>query len=136
MSKELSKIRFKRAIDDLNASSVNLKNGQYKTSLNRAYYAVFHAMRAVHALDKFDSSKHSAIVAKFRQIYVKTGQFDNKCSEIISLLIKNREQADYDDFFITTEEDAIKQFDNSQYFVERVREYLANWEKTNFLNVD
>ena len=136
MSKELSKIRFERAIDDLNASSVNLKNGQYKTSLNRAYYAVFHAMRAVHALDKFDSSKHSAIVAKFRQIYVKTGQFDNKCSEIISLLIKNREQADYDDFFITTEEDAIKQFDNSQYFVERVREYLANWEKTNFLNVD
>jgi uncharacterized protein (UPF0332 family) len=124
MNVELSKVRFDKAVDDLNASSINLKNGQYKTSLNRAYYAVFHAMRAVHALDKFDSSKHSAIVAKFRQNYIKAGVFDNKCSEIISLLIRYREQADYDDFFIATQEDAAKQFEIAQFFIEQIRQYL------------
>jgi len=121
---DLCKARFDKAVDDLNASLINLKNGQYKTSINRAYYAVFHAMRAVHALDQFDSSKHSAIVAKFRQNYIKAGQFDNKCSEIISLLIKYREQADYDDFFVAAKEDAVKQFENAEFFIEQVRRYL------------
>ncbi|MCD7980748.1 MAG: HEPN domain-containing protein [Clostridiales bacterium] len=47
------------------ASEENLKAGQYRTSMNRSYYAVFHAMRAVNVLDGFDSSKHSGVIAHF-----------------------------------------------------------------------
>lgn len=48
--KELSKYRFERAKEMLDASKENLEIGQYRTSLNRSYYAVFHAMRAVNVL--------------------------------------------------------------------------------------
>lgn len=43
--KELAGYRLERAKEMLSASESNLEIGQYKTSLNRAYYAVFHAMR-------------------------------------------------------------------------------------------
>lgn len=58
--KELVYYRLERAKEMLNASEENLKIHQYRTSLNRSYYAVFHGMRAVNALEGFDSSKHSA----------------------------------------------------------------------------
>ncbi|MBR1702400.1 MAG: HEPN domain-containing protein [Lachnospiraceae bacterium] len=58
-------------------SAIALKEiGQYKSSINRSYYAIFHALRAVTAMDGFDSSKHSGVIAYFNKNYVKEGIFD------------------------------------------------------------
>ncbi len=51
--KELAGYRLARAKEMLSASESNLKIGQYKTSLNRSYYAVFHAMRSANVLKGF-----------------------------------------------------------------------------------
>ncbi|MCI8916070.1 MAG: HEPN domain-containing protein [Oscillospiraceae bacterium] len=37
----------------------------YASANNRAYYAIFHAMGAVLALDEEDYKKHSAVIARF-----------------------------------------------------------------------
>ena len=55
----------------------------YRLAVNRSYYAVFHALRAVTALDHFDSGKHSGIIAYFNQHYVKAGIFDKEISKMI-----------------------------------------------------
>lgn len=60
-----------------------LDTGKFKLALNRSYYAVFHAMRSVNALDKFDSSKHSGVIAHFNQYHVKEGHFPKDASKII-----------------------------------------------------
>ena len=52
---DLSKYRFERALEDLKTAEDNLNAGSYRASANRSYYAVFHALRAVTALDQFDS---------------------------------------------------------------------------------
>lgn len=62
---ELAEYRMERAEEMLEAARENLKIGQYKTSLNRSYYAIFHAMRAANILKGFDSSKHSGVIAFF-----------------------------------------------------------------------
>lgn len=70
-----------------------LKESQYKVSINRSYYAIFYAMRAVTALTGYDSSKHSGIIAYFNQNFVKTGDFDKDSSKIVkmaSFLRKNQ----------------------------------------------
>lgn len=69
---ELAWYRLTRAKEMLSASEDNLEIGQYKTSLNRSYYAVFHAMRSVNALKGFDSSKYSGVIAFFTKEYLKT----------------------------------------------------------------
>lgn len=61
--KELAGCRMDRAKEMLVAARENLEIGQYKTSLNRSYYAIFHAMRAMNILKGFDSSKHSGVIA-------------------------------------------------------------------------
>ena len=60
---ELSKRRIELAHERMNTAGILLDAGDYKSVANRLYYAIFSAMRAVLALDGFDSKKHSGIIA-------------------------------------------------------------------------
>ena len=81
--RELASYRMERAFEMLIAAEDNLKIGQYKTSLNRLYYAIFHAMRAANITKGFDSSKHSGVIAFFNREYLKENIIDRKMSPII-----------------------------------------------------
>ena len=72
---DLSKYRFGCCHEALEDAKIMYEAGRYKNALNRAYYSIFHGMRAVNALDGFDSSKHSGVIAHFNQNYVKEGIF-------------------------------------------------------------
>jgi uncharacterized protein (UPF0332 family) len=122
--KDLSYYRIKQAGEMLEAAFANYNIGQYKTSLNRSYYAVFHSMRAVNLLDGFDSSKHSGVIAHFNQYYIKTGLLDKSLSDIIKSTYYLREKSDYDDFFVASKSDAKSQLHNAEIFVKEVRAYL------------
>lgn len=122
--KQLAKYRMERAYEMLEASTINLLSGQYRTSLNRSYYAILHAIRAVNILDGFDSSKHSGCIAHFNQCFVKTNIIEKRVSSIIRDSSLMREKSDYDDFFIVSEKDAKEQLANAKEFVEIIQAYL------------
>lgn len=121
---ELSKRRLEIAHERLTTAKAMLELGDYKASANRLYYAIFSAMRAVLALDGFDSKKHSGIIARFRQSYIKTGILDTEMSKIIDDLEVIREDSDYDDFYIILKEDVEIQAKRAEYFVSEVESYL------------
>ena len=120
----LSAYRLERPKEDLETAKENLEAGKYRASVNRAYYAVFHALRAITALDQFDSSKHSGILAFFNQHYVKPGIFDKSISKLIDSCYRLREKADYDDFFLASKEDAVLQLEKAAHIVDAVEQYL------------
>ena len=70
--RELSAHRMSRAAEELTTARLLLSNRMYRSSINRAYYAIFHAIRAVNALDGFDSSKHSGVISKSDPSRVRT----------------------------------------------------------------
>ena len=121
---DLSKYRLDRAKEDLETAADNLANGKYRASVNRSYYAVFHALRAVTTLDGFDSGKHSGIIAFFNQHYVKTGVFDKELSKMIDSSYRLREKADYDDFFLVAKDDAEQQFEKASHILQAVKQYI------------
>ena len=123
---ELSKRRLEIAHERLTTAKAMLELGDYKASANRLYYAIFSAMRAVLALDGFDSKKHSGIIARFRQSYIKTGIIDTEMSKIIDDLEVIREDSDYDDFYIILKEYVEIQAKRAEYFVSEVESYLQN----------
>lgn len=123
---ELSKRRLEIAHERLTTAKAMLELGDYKASANMLYYAIFSAMRAVLALDGFDSKKHSGIIARFRQSYIKTGILDTEMSKIIDDLEVIREDSDYDDFYIILKEDVEIQAKRAEYFVSEVESYLQN----------
>jgi hypothetical protein len=122
--KELSKYRMERAKEMLNAAEENLRIGQLKTSLNRSYYAVFHAIRAVNCLDGYDSSKHAGVIAHFNQEYLKTGKLNRELSKIIKNTSYLREKSDYDDFYVAGKQEATQQLENAKHFLAEVEQYL------------
>ncbi len=122
--KDLAGYRMEKAEKMLIASEENLKIKEYNTSLNRSYYAIFHAMRAVNSLDRFDSSKHSGVIAHFNQTVLKEEKLDRSLYRIIKDASSSRENSDYDDFFVATKTDAETQLENARNFVRTVDEYL------------
>ena len=126
--KALSAHRYGRAKEELQAAELLLKNANYRSSINRSYYSIFHAIRAVNALDGFDSSKHSGVIAHFNQEYVKTGLFERRASKIIRNASELREQADYEDFYEATQEEATEVFVQASQFISAVESYLRQKE--------
>ena len=121
---DLAQYRIIRAWEMLEAAKENLKIGQYKTALNRSYYAVFHAMRAANILRGFDSSKHSGVIAFFTKEFLKTEYMDRNLSFIIKSSSLLREKSDYDDFFIASRTEAEKQVENAGLFVAEVERFI------------
>lgn len=122
--RNLAAYRFEKAVKNLEIAKVLIDDGSYDFSLNRSYYAVFNAIRAVNALDGFDSSKHSGVIAYFNQHYVKTGKFDTSLSAIIKQAATLREKSDYEDFFTATLEDAEDTLEQATELVHAIGTYL------------
>jgi uncharacterized protein (UPF0332 family) len=97
-------------------------------ALNRSYYAIFHAARAIMALDGADRKKHSGVIAYFQQNYVKTGVFDKQLSAIMTKAFDFRQESDYEDFFIISHEDVRNQLENAELFYNEIRAYIEKLE--------
>ena len=54
---DLTKYRLERATEFLSASKIMLENNCYKDSINRSYYAIFTAIRALLAENEIDFKK-------------------------------------------------------------------------------
>ena len=89
-----------------------------------AYYTAFHSLRAVLILDGFDSKKHSGIIAKFRENYLKTDLFGREFSDYISSLFRVRSSSDYDDFYVISKDEAKLQVEKSEIILTQIKTYL------------
>lgn len=122
--KTLSKIRLEHAKECIRTARLNFENNDYRASVNRSYYAIFHAIRAVLAFDDIDRQKHSAVIAEFRRLYVKTGIFSEEASDIIGNAFDLRTEADYDDFYIAEGESVRKQIEDAEKLIALIENYL------------
>jgi len=121
----LARHRLEKAGKCLVAAIHAIQNELYDTAVNRSYYCIFHAMRAVLALDGYDSQKHSGIISIFRQNYVKTGIFPTSFSDIIGNSFVARNNSDYDDFFFMSKDEASEQTENAKIFLEAITSYIG-----------
>lgn len=80
---DYAKYRIDRTKEDLETAHLLFEAGKYRIANNRAYYAIFHALRAILVFNDFDSSKHSGVIAEFRRRYIKEGIFPTETSKMI-----------------------------------------------------
>jgi uncharacterized protein (UPF0332 family) len=124
---DLAYFRLDQARECLQSSEALLGMGHYKDAANRSYYSIFHSMRAVLALDGFDSKKHSGIISEFRVRYIKTGQFSVNFSDTIKDAFDIRTDSDYQDFYAISKEDVQQQVDNARVFLDAVKAYIDSY---------
>ncbi len=121
---DLSQYRMDQAKRCIRSAKVLAEDEDYKGAANRSYYAIFHCMRSVLALEGKDFSKHSGVSAYFRKEYIKTGIFDTELSDIIKEAFDVRSDSDYDDYYMISKEEVLEQIENAEIFYQKVSGYL------------
>jgi uncharacterized protein (UPF0332 family) len=108
----------------LQVADHNLADGFYASAINRAYYAIFYAANAFLATKGLARSKHSGVIAAFRQHFVKPGLIESEYSDIYGRVMDDRHKGDYE--IESTMDQARAQTDlkDAQRFVQRVERYL------------
>ena len=122
--RDLTKYRLDLAKERFEISKIMLDAGHYRDSINRSYYSIFTAVRALLAENEVDFKKHSAVISYFRQHYIKTGIFDVKFSKYIGDAFNFRNDCDYGDFIFVSREEAENQYNHAVEFYEAVKNFL------------
>ncbi|MBQ9504488.1 MAG: HEPN domain-containing protein, partial [Lachnospiraceae bacterium] len=117
--------RIEKAAEDLKTAKNNYDSKDYRAANNRAYYSIFHSLRAVLALDHFDSKKHSGIIAEFRRKYMKNRIYPVEMSEMIDSAFEIRNASDYNDMFIANKNETKTQIENAEYVLKEVEKYIG-----------
>lgn len=94
ISKELSKHRLEQAKEDLTASKILYDMQLFKSANNRAYYSIFHSMKAILVLEPIDFAS------------------------------RIREDSDYDDEFVVRPEDTLSQIETAKEIIELAKNYI------------
>ena len=115
---------IENADESLSVAQLDLDNGFNAAAINRAYYAIFYAANALLATEKLARSKHSGVLAAFRQHFIKTGLLPSELSEIYGLVMDDRHESDYDIMSATSTEDAVIDIQQARHFVDEVRTWL------------
>jgi uncharacterized protein (UPF0332 family) len=68
----LARHRLARAREALAEADLLITENRWNGALNRLYYAAFYDARALLALRRLDSSRHSGVIALFQEHFVKT----------------------------------------------------------------
>lgn len=121
---EYTKYRLELAAERVSATKDLIDDGHFRDSINRSYYAIFTAIRALLAERGIDFKKHSAVISYFRREYIKTEIFDVKFSAYVGAAFRFRNDCDYEDFVIVSREEAETQFQHAVEFYEAVKNYL------------
>ena len=126
-AKALSKYRLEKARQLLQSADMLMNmTKDYNSVVNRCYYAIFHSVRSILALERKDFEKHSAVISYFRRMYIKTSIISVDASDILGEAFNSRNESDYKDFFAVSREQAEQQLCNAKRFMEIVEAYLKS----------
>lgn len=124
--KENYRLYMQYAQEMLDTADENFSHQRYRTACNRAYYGAFYAASALLFSKGKSFSKHSAVLAAFRQYFIKSGEFDKRWSDDYKILMESRHTADYELYDTLEKEYVADLIAKAKEFFEEVKKWLQN----------
>ena len=122
--KEHIQLRLSIARDKLGVALELPRNGHYGDAISKAYYAMFYAGKALLlALDQ-DPHKHKGVVTMFGEKVTRVGLSDPRYGRTLAKAERLRIDADYNEQYVATREDAEKAIRDAEDFVNTAQETL------------
>ena len=125
--KDLALYRIETAKSDMKSAKILMEAGEFRGANNRAYYGIYHAISAIHALDGNAYKRHKDALANFNKNYVKTEVFSRSLGRRIAEAEEIRHASDYDDFYIATKEETEEQIGTAEELIIQVERYV--WKR-------
>ena len=120
--KDVANYRLQIAKEDLEAAYVLLQADSYRGANNRAYYAIFHVVSAVLALEGVSFKRHKDTLAYFNKNYVAAGILSREMGKKIVKAEEIRHASDYDTFYVASKEDTVQQIETADKLIRMVTE--------------
>ena len=95
-----------------------------RSSVNRAYYAAYHAVRALLASEGLNPKTHKGVLNQFGEKFVKSGRMDIALSDTLKRCFDARHEADYDIFASFEEEEVEELIKEVEALIGQIRQYL------------
>ena len=124
--KDLVLYRLQTSRDALKSAEILFAAEEYKGANNRAYYAIFYSINAVHALSGKAYKRHKDAIGNFNKDYVKTEIFPREIGRKIGEAEEIRHASDYDDFYIAIREETERQVMVAEEFLRLVERYCVS----------
>jgi len=125
-AKSLVDKELKVALDDLAESKDRFKNERYKYATIDAYYATFHAARALLFSKGYRERSHYALYIAIEALFVETGMLEKRYSHILKDSMSLREDANYGGEF--SKDGAALSINNAEEFIKKTKEALSQNE--------
>ncbi len=126
--KDLIQYRLESAREMLRDAQLLMENGgSPKSIVNRAYYAVFYAALALLVTADVEPGKHTGVLAKFDELFVRQGIFAKEMSRILHHAFDMRQAGDYQKSRVITSEKADEVLHSAEEFVSTIESKLADY---------
>lgn len=109
--------RMGKARQLLHDVDVLIKNELWNSTINRMYYACFHAVSALLIKNGIEVKSHMGIRQAFGLHFVKAGKVSLEYGRIFSRIYDKRQSSDYDDFIDFTKEEVEKLYPQIKSFI-------------------
>lgn len=119
-----SAAEIKRAKESLKAAKALEKLGLHADAISRAYYAAFHALRALLFSHGLEPKTHAGAIHLFNMEFVRTGVMSSAYNRLLGSLQKARELADYDAAVVFTKPDAKAEIQEAERFLRDAQSFL------------
>ena len=125
-AKGLVNKELKAASDDLAEAKDRFKHERYKYATINAYYATFHAARALLFSKGYRERSHYALYIAIETLFIETSILEKRYSHILKDSMSLREDADYGSEF--SKEGASLSIKNAEEFIAKTKEILSSKE--------
>lgn len=115
---------IERASKYLNSSKLLFNEGDYESSVSRAYYAMFYAAEAVLLTQNLSFSSHRGVISAFGEHFIKTDTFPREMGREFNRAFEKRQLGDYEYTFVISQDEASEILEKGKDFVEKLIQYL------------
>ena len=124
ISIDLCKHRLEQAKENIEEAELLYSAKKFKGANNRAYYSIFHSIKAVLSLEPIDFKRHKDVIAYFNKNYINTEIFPKSMGRRIQNASTIREDSDYDDEFVVNADKTKEQLDTAEELIKLVENYI------------
>ena len=117
-----------RAKKYLKSAEVLIKEGDYESSVSRAYYAMFYCAEAMLLTKSLSFSSHKGVISAFGEHFIKTDIFSKEVGKELNRAFEKRQLGDYEYTFVISKGEAEEILEKSKDFVDKIVRYLKQRE--------
>jgi len=116
--------RLQKAKNTLTEAKGNIEMNFWHTTANRLYYACFYAVTALLIKYGYTTRTHNGAFGQFGNHFVNKGIITKEENRLYRKLFDLRQDGDYDDWVIITEEDIMPLIQPVENFIEKIEQLI------------